>query len=199
MSTKCVPPVGTEPRTPRPAQARAVFAGRMIPEKHAPAVVPAVMAARERLPELRATIFGAGPELDDVRTAIAAAGAGGVIDAPGFVEQDVLDDTLAVAACLVLPSTREGYGLIVVEAASMGVPSVLVAAPDNASTEHIVAGVNGFVCPDLSPAALADGIVAAVQGGAALRQSTADWFAAHAQALSIDTALAQVLERYERP
>jgi glycosyltransferase involved in cell wall biosynthesis len=189
----------TERREPRDAEPLAVFAGRMIPEKHAPAVVPAVMAARKRVPELRATIFGDGPQLADVRAAIVAHGAEGIVDAPGFVEQELLDDTLARAACLVLPSTREGYGLIVVEAASMGVPSVLVDAPDNASTEHIVEGVNGFVCPELSPGALADGIVAAVGGGAALRESTVDWFAQHASMLSIETALAQVLERYERP
>jgi glycosyltransferase involved in cell wall biosynthesis len=103
---------------------------------------------------------------------------------------------MARAACLILPSTREGYGLVVVEAASMGVPSVLVAAPDNASTEHIVEGVNGFVAPNLSPGALADGIVAAVQGGPALRASTAGWFAEHAEQLSIRTALVQVLARY---
>ncbi|HMJ36439.1 MAG TPA: glycosyltransferase [Baekduia sp.] len=189
----------TDRPTPRPAEPLAVFAGRMIPEKHAPAIVPAVMVARERVPQLRATIFGEGPELDDVRAAIVAQGAEGIVDAPGFVDEDVLKDTMARAACLVLPSTREGYGLVVVEAAAMGVPSVLVDAPDNASTEHIVPGVNGFVCPDLSPAALADGIVATVEGGPALRESTADWFAEHADMLSIDTALAQVLGRYGRP
>jgi glycosyltransferase involved in cell wall biosynthesis len=188
----------TERRDPRAAEPLAVFAGRMIPEKHAPAVVPAVMAARERVPELRATIFGDGPQLDAVRAAIVACGAEGIVDAPGFVEQDVLDDTLARSACLVLPSTREGYGLVVVEAASLGVPSVLVDAPDNAATEHIVEGRNGFVCADVSPAALAGGIVAAVNGGAALRETTVDWFAAHARALSIETALEQVLARYGR-
>jgi glycosyltransferase involved in cell wall biosynthesis len=186
----------TEPQEPRPGEPLAVFAGRMIPEKHAPAVVPAVLAARERVPELRATIFGDGPQLGEVRAAIAAAGAEDVIEAPGFVEAERLEDTMARAACLILPSTREGYGLVVVEAASMGVPSVLVAAPDNASTEHIVEGVNGFVAPDLSPGALADGIVAAVHGGPALRASTAGWFAEHAEQLSIRTALVQVLARY---
>lgn len=187
----------TEPQEPRPGEHLAVFAGRMIPEKHAPAVVPAVVEARRRIGDLRAVIFGDGPQLGDVRAAIAAAGAQDFIEAPGFVEAQRLEDTMARAACLVLPSTREGYGLVVVEAASMGVPSVLVDAPDNASTEHIVPGVNGFVAPDLSPAALADAIVAAVEGGPALRASTVGWFAAKARELSIDTAIAQVLERYD--
>jgi glycosyltransferase involved in cell wall biosynthesis len=181
---------------PRPAEPLVVFAGRMIPEKHAPDVVPAVMAARERIPGLRATIFGDGPQLDDVRAAIAASGAEGIVDAPGFVDEDVVQDALARATCLLMPSTREGYGMIVIEAAAKGVPSVLVAAVDNASTEHIAEGVNGFVVADGKPSALAGGIVAAHEGGAALREATADWFAAHAHELSIATSLQRVVEAY---
>ena len=44
-----------------------------------------------------------------------------------------------------LPSRREGYGLVVVEACAAGTPSVVVADPDNAATELIEEGVNGFV------------------------------------------------------
>jgi glycosyltransferase involved in cell wall biosynthesis len=181
---------------PRPAEPLVVFAGRMIPEKHAPAVVPAVVAARERIPGLRAVIFGAGPQLDDVRAAIARHGAEAFIEAPGFVDEARVQDTLARATCLLLPSTREGYGMIVIEAAAAGVPSVLVRAPDNASTEHIEEGVNGFVAPDVSPQALAAGVVAAHDGGAALRERTADWFAAHARELSVQNSVARVVARY---
>jgi hypothetical protein len=74
-----------------------------------------------------------------------------------------------------------------------------VRAPDNASTEHIEEGVNGFVVDDRSTAALAGGIVAAHEGGAALRERTADWFAAHAQELSVRSSLARVVERYGQP
>jgi glycosyltransferase involved in cell wall biosynthesis len=186
----------TERPDPRPAEPLVVFAGRMIPEKHAPDVVPAVMAARERIPGLRATIYGDGPQLGEVRAAIAAHGAEGIVDAPGFVDEDVVQDALARATCLLMPSTREGYGMIVIEAAAKGVPSVLVAAPDNASTEHIAEGVNGFVVADLSAPALADGIVAAHEGGAALREATADWFARHAHELSIATSLQRVVAAY---
>lgn len=189
----------TDRPEPRPAEPLVVFAGRLIPDKHAPAVVPAVMAARERIPGLRATIFGDGPELGAVREAIAAHGAGGVVDAPGFVDEDQVQDALARATCLLMPSTREGYGMIVVEAAAQGVPSVLVAGPDNASTEHIEEGVNGFVAPDLSPQALAQGIVAAHEGGPALRERTAGWFAAHAEQLSVRTSLDAVVARYADP
>jgi glycosyltransferase involved in cell wall biosynthesis len=159
-------------------------------------VVPAVMAARRRVPELRAVIFGDGPQLPDVREAIARHGAQDVVEAPGFVEADRVEDALARAACLLLPSVREGYGAIVVEAAAAGVPSVLVAAPDNAATEHVEEGVNGFVAHDASPEALADAIVAAWERRDALRASTGAWFAAHATELAMRTSLERVVASY---
>lgn len=186
----------TKVREPVPAEPLVVYAGRMIPEKQAPAVVPAVMAARERVPGLRAVIFGDGPQFADVQAAIDACGARDVIEAPGFVAAERVDTTLARACCLVLPSIREGYGAIVVEAAALGVPSVLVRAPDNAAVEHIEEGVNGFVAADASPAALADAIVAAYERRDALRASTAAWFAAHAHELSMSTSLERVVAAY---
>ncbi len=57
-----------------------------------------------------------------------------------------------------LPSRREGYGLIVVEAASLGVPTVVVAGPDNAAVELVSDGVNGFVARRRRPEDLADAI-----------------------------------------
>jgi glycosyltransferase involved in cell wall biosynthesis len=173
-----------------------VFAGRHIPEKHAPDVVPAVVAARERIPGLTATIFGDGPQLDRVREAIATHDAGAFVTAPGFVEGDAVDRALERATCLLLPSTREGYGLVVVEASSKGVPSVVVDAPDNAATELVEDGVNGFVCADGAPRTLADAVVAAHEGGDALRERTADWFARHAPDLSLEVSMRVIVARY---
>ena len=115
---------------------------------------------------------------------------------PGFVDSDELEEALRHALCLVLPSRREGYGLIVVEAASLGVPSVVVAGPDNAAVELIEEGVNGFVAASAAPAALADSIIAVSDAGPALRESTAEWFAAHADELSLNASLTQVLASY---
>jgi glycosyltransferase involved in cell wall biosynthesis len=186
-------PTGLPQRTAEPL---AVFAGRMIPEKQAPAVVEAIVAAREHVPELRGILFGDGPQLTDVRNAIERAGAGGYITAPGFVDAEEVQDALSRAACLVLPSVREGYGAIVVEAAAHGVPSILVAAPDNAAVEHVDEGVNGFVVPDAAPAALGDAIVAAYGRREALRASTIAWFAANAIELSMRNSLLRVVESY---
>src|SRR5215211_5337698 len=90
-----------------------VFAGRHIPEKRVPALVAALSRARETIRELRAEIYGDGPERPKVQELIAQYGLNDVIDAPGFVDGAVIDEALGRALCLVLPSRREGYGLVV--------------------------------------------------------------------------------------
>jgi glycosyltransferase involved in cell wall biosynthesis len=184
------------PPAPLPSEPLVVFAGRHIPEKNAPAVVPAVGLARERVPALRGRVLGDGPDRDAVLAAIAHHGLRDVVDAPGFVPTEQVERDLARALCLVLPSRREGYGLVVVEAASVGTPSVLVRAPDNAATELVEEGVNGFVARSASPEDLADAIVRVHAGGAGLRASTADWFARNAPALSVDASLDAVAASY---
>jgi len=183
---------------PLPAEPLVVFAGRHIPEKRACAVVPAVGLARERVPELKARILGDGPERPAVLAAIAAYGLGDAVEAPGFVSSDEVVRDLARALCLVLPSRREGYGLVVVEAASCGTPTILVRDPDNAATELVTDGVNGFVAESASPQDLADAIVRVHADGGILRTSTAAWFAENSAALSIDASLDAVARSYAR-
>jgi glycosyltransferase involved in cell wall biosynthesis len=173
-----------------------VFAGRHIPEKRAPALVPALVEARKRLPGLRAAIFGDGPERPEVLRRIEAAGAADWLRAPGFVSAEEVDAALRGALCMVLPSSREGYGLIVVEASAAGVPSVVVAGPDNAAVELVEEGVNGTIARSAAPADLADAIVRVAEAGAAMRASTARWFAANAERLSLDGSLAAVVATY---
>jgi glycosyltransferase involved in cell wall biosynthesis len=184
------------PRTPLPADPVAVFAGRHIPEKRAPAVVPAIALARRRLPELRGRILGDGPERGAVLAAIAEHQLQDVVDAPGFVPSEEVEHDLSRALCMVLPSSREGYGLVVVEAAAAGTPSVLVRGEDNAATELVEEGVNGFVADSASPADLAEAIVRVHDSGAGLRASTADWFARNARRLSLESSLDRVAASY---
>jgi len=182
---------------PAPPDPVALFAGRLIPEKRAPALVAAVALAAATRPELRGAVYGDGPDRAAVQAEIDAHGAEDLVSTPGFVDSGELEEALRHALCLVLPSRREGYGLIVVEAASLGVPSVVVAAPDNAATEFIEDGVNGFVARSAGPEDLAAAILAVADGDTALRQSTADWFGVHSEELSLGRSLTQVLEAYE--
>ena len=180
-------PGTTDRPDPAPSDGTVLYAGRLIPEKRAPALAQALVDAG-----LRGTVIGDGPDLEAVRRIARASG--GLVDAPGFVDRDVLDAQLRTAGVVALASSREGYGMLCVEAFAAGVPVVVVAGPDNAATEFVEDGVNGYVAPSLD--ALGATLRRALDDGPALRERTADWFAAHAHELSLGTSLDRVKQAY---
>jgi glycosyltransferase involved in cell wall biosynthesis len=182
--------------SPEDARPVAVFAGRFIPEKRVPALVPALALAKEEIPDLRADLYGDGPERDDVLRAVAELGLDGAVSVPGFVERERLEHALASALCLLLPSMREGYGRVVVEASARGVPVVVVAGPDNAATELVDEGVNGTVASSEAADDLAAAIVRIHRAGAGLRRTTLDWFRRNEERLSLERSLQKVLEAH---
>ncbi|MBA2346812.1 MAG: glycosyltransferase family 4 protein [Solirubrobacterales bacterium] len=173
-----------------------VFAGRHIPEKRVTAIPEAIAIAARSIPGLEALILGDGPLRGEVLAAIDAAGVSDRVSAPGFVDADGLRAAIGSAAALLLPSQREGYGMIVIEAAASGTPSVVARGPDNAAVERITPGVNGVLAASDDPADLAAAIVEAVEGGEELRGRTVAWFEANAERLSVAESARRVLAAY---
>ena len=173
-----------------------VFAGRHIPEKRVPAIPAALAAARRRVPELRGIILGDGPDRGQVVSAVRELGLEDVIEVPGFVPTETVENAMARGVCMLLPSRREGYGLVVIEAATHGTPSVVVDGPDNAAVELVEEGENGFVAQSASADDLAEAILRVHAGGPALRQRTAAWFTRNARRLSLAHSLEIVLTAY---
>jgi glycosyltransferase involved in cell wall biosynthesis len=185
-----------QPPEVRQPQPLVVFAGRMIPEKRAPLGVAGVVAACERIRGLRGVFFGDGPQREEVLAQIASSRVDGRIEAPGFVASERVEAALDEALCMLLPSSREGYGLIVVEAAARGTPSIVIAGEDNAATELVQDGVNGVIVQRPDPGAIAAAIARIHEAGPAMRHSTARWFAENAQRLSLQSSLRRVLQSY---
>ena len=212
--------------TAHPAEPVVVFAGRLIPEKRAPLAVAAfALAARHIVtsgapgeiesapgatpgaapeatpqdvpgPALRGEFYGDGPEREALERAIAEHGVEAVASAPGFVEAARIDTALTKAMCMLSTSRREGYGMVVIEAAARATPSVVVAGEDNAAVELVREGVNGVVAPTATPEAVAAAIVRVHEAGMAMRESTAKWFEQNAQRLSLESSLRTVLASY---
>jgi glycosyltransferase involved in cell wall biosynthesis len=182
--------------TPREADPVVLFAGRLIPEKQATLAFAAMALAAKRVDGLRGEFLGDGPERAALDGAIAEHGLTGVVSARGFADADTVDAEMRRALCLLLPSRREGYGMVVVEASARGTPSIVVAGEDNAATELIVESVNGTVAASSDPHEIAEAIVRIHDAGLALRQSTAAWFAENAERLSLEHSLRVVLESY---
>ena len=181
---------------PCPADSLVVYAGRHIPEKQVAAIVPALALAREWLPFLRAALFGDGPDRASVLDAVRTTQLEASIDVPGFVSEETLAETLNRALCLILLSRREGYGLIVAEAAARGVPSIVLRHPDSAASELIVDGVNGVLCRSSDPREIASAILRIHDAGYDLRVSTLAWFRRNADTLTLESSLPRLLAVY---
>jgi glycosyltransferase involved in cell wall biosynthesis len=173
-----------------------LFVGRHIPDKRLDALPAALAHARRELPDLVANVAGSGPETERARGAAADAGVGDAIAFLGRVDDDELRRLYRESSVLVNPSAREGFGLVVAEAAAAATPSVVVAGEDNAAAELVVPDVNGAVAADASAASLGDAIVHVVRAGGRLRESTLAWFererVEHGLARSVDDLLGRL-------
>ena len=180
----------------RAADRLVLFAGRQIAEKNAVAAVAGIARARERGLDVGGLILGDGPEHEAVLDQIDALGMSDFISAPGFVADSVVEDAMTRALCLLHPSSREGYGLVVVEASAHGTPTIVVEGPDNAAVELVEPGVNGIVAASADRDALADALIAVDASGVELRERTCAWFEANAQRLSLSSSLDTVAATY---
>lgn len=112
-----------------------VFVGNVKPNKNLSALVRAMALARDRVPH-DLVIVGKrdGFETGDPETLRAGAQLGDRVHFTGYVETELLEQFIAFADALVMPSLYEGFGLPPLEAMAAGCP---VAASRAASLPEI--------------------------------------------------------------
>lgn len=175
----------------------AVFLGRFVPHKRPHLAIDAVLAARAVLPGLRLILIGHGPEEASLRARAAGIDEGAVEIVTGASDTEVRD-ALRRASVLVHPSAREGFGLVVPEANSLGVPVVLVAGPGNAAPELIREG-GGCTVARADAGEIGRAIIATVRAGEPARREAL----ANARRLgrdrSVDRSARQLLDLVRDP
>ena len=176
-----------------------LFVGRLIADKHADVIPGILQQARTRIPNLTAKIVGQGAEAARVAAEIERTGMSNYCTMLGRVSQDELDELFAEAAVLFNPSEREGFGLVVAEAAAFGVPSIVVEGSDNAATELISSGINGFIAPSIDRYIVAELINDVIAAGASLRDSTKEWFEHSRDSAGLAVSIDRMLARYSTP
>ena len=121
-----------------------VFAGRLIKDKHVDMLIRACASASVTMP-LNVLIIGDGPEIETLKTLAGGIRVKGHIEFAGRVSEDFLLSSVKASRVFILPSTREGFSIITLEALACGVPVITVSGERNAAKELVKSGFNGFV------------------------------------------------------
>jgi glycosyltransferase involved in cell wall biosynthesis len=114
----------TRPRVSKESEPTFVFVGRLCSMKRPMDAIRAVRSVQREVPSTRLWIIGAGPEERALRRHC-----GDGITLLGAVDAAGRNDAMARAHALVCTSVREGWGLVVSEAAALGTTTVGYAVP----------------------------------------------------------------------
>jgi len=144
---------GPRERTPHPS---VCVVGRLVPHKRVEHAVDAVLALRERVPGVRLTIVGSGWWESSLRGYVHDRGAGDLVEFTGWVDDAEKEAVYARSWTMALPSLKEGWGLVVGEAARHGTPAVAYRSAGG-TRESVDDGVSGLLADDES------GFVAALE------------------------------------
>jgi glycosyltransferase involved in cell wall biosynthesis len=138
------PPDVAIERSPTPAL---VVVGRLVPHKQVEHAIDAVVALRKEHPDVHLSVVGSGWWEDDLRKYVAEAGAGDLVSFEGQVSEKRKHEILAKSWLMLLPSLKEGWGLVIGEAGTHRVPTVAYASAGG-TCESVEQGRSGVLVGD---------------------------------------------------
>lgn len=152
-----------------------IYAGRLIKEKNIDVLIKSIALIKESIPNIKCLIIGDGPERTNLERLTLDLGLEENIRFLGFLarSEDVFS-CMKSSKVFVLPSTREGFGIVAVEANACDLPVVTVRHPKNAAADLIFDGKNGFLC-ELNEEDVAQKITMALQKRQNMAHSCIDY------------------------
>jgi glycosyltransferase involved in cell wall biosynthesis len=124
-----------------------IVLGRLVPHKRVEHVLESARVLREQHPRLRLSIVGDGWWREKLEIAAQFAGVSDITTFYGHVDESTKDRLLREAWVLGVPSLKEGWGLVIMEAAARGVPAVAYAEAGGV-VESIADGRTGVLAHD---------------------------------------------------
>jgi glycosyltransferase involved in cell wall biosynthesis len=171
-------PAGFEPANVDPT---VCVLGRLVPHKQVEHVIDAAAQLRAHYPTLRVEIVGDGWWRGHLAEHAVRTGVTDLVSFHGMVPDGERDAILDRSWLLVLPSVKEGWGLVIMEAAARGLPAVAYRTAGGV-TESIVDGETGWLVDDFDGLVkridelLGDPALCALMGAAGQRRAAEfDW------------------------
>ena len=160
---------------------RLLCLGRLGAEKGFDLALSALPSVIKRFPQVRLVIAGDGPEHTSLKNQAIHLGLTDAVEFMGWVAPENVHALINTATLVVVPSRKEGFGLVAVEAAHMARP--IVATRVGGLPEVVVHGQTGLLVEEGNAQALADAIIillahpeATVQMGQAARNHARERF-----------------------
>ncbi len=135
-----------------------IFAGRLLANKNIDVLLKALFVLKKRGIYKKTHIIGEGPEKENLEKLSGSLGLNDQVVFFNFFENHPdLYSMIKSSKVFVLPSTREGFGIAVIEANACGLPVITINHTHNAAKDLIINEENGIVC-DLDENSLADAL-----------------------------------------
>jgi len=124
-----------------------IFVGRLTKEKNVDLLIRSVKLLKMEIPDIKCVIIGDGPEKESLKILSKNLGVSENIIFKGFLDNhaDVIS-RIKASKLFVLPSSREGFGIVALEANACGLPVITVKHERNAACDLIIDNMNGFIC-----------------------------------------------------
>lgn len=122
-----------------------IVVARFMPMKNLFAIIEAYRLYHSTVNNPRKLhLCGSGPLESDLRRAVQKSGLDHFIVFRGFLQADDVTRAIAASLCLILFSTQETFGNVIIESLALGVP--VIASPIcGATDEFLKSGQNGFL------------------------------------------------------
>jgi len=108
-------------RDPEPSL---VVLGRLVPHKRVEHALAALAVLVPEFPDLRLRVIGEGWWRPELQQEAERLGVADRVTFTGFIDENTKEELLARSWLMLAPSVKEGWGLMVVEAAAHGVPTI---------------------------------------------------------------------------
>jgi glycosyltransferase involved in cell wall biosynthesis len=118
--------------------------GRLVPHKQVEHAIDAIVSLRADHPDASLVVVGNGWWEESLRTYVAERAAGDAVTFTGHVSEHEKHEILARSWLMLLPSLKEGWGIVIGEAGSHGVPTVAYSSAGG-TRESIADGVSGLL------------------------------------------------------
>lgn len=123
-----------------------IFAGRLLSHKNIDVLIKSVAILKKEFPKIKTLIIGEGPEKKQLENLVKKLNLETNINFLGFFQNHHdLYSYIKASKLFIFPSTREGFGIVALEANTCGVPVITVDHKDNATKDLISNGINGSI------------------------------------------------------